>query len=168
MKEKMETPNVQSEVSDTAAHGCPFCNLDSSLVYAANGLAVAVLDAYPVSPGHTLIMPKRHFESLFEATEEERSALFDLLAEVRRRLLHSPQPPFGKEGRACVPDGFNIGINDGAVAGQTVFHLHIHLIPRYAGDCPDPRGGVRKLFPDRAPYWKELDRGKERKSKGEG
>jgi diadenosine tetraphosphate (Ap4A) HIT family hydrolase len=160
--------NVHTGQSGNNALRCPFCDLAPSHFFASNKLALAVLDAYPVSPGHTLIMPKRHFESLFEATEEERAALFDLLAEVRRRLLHPPQPPFGKEGRACVPDGFNIGINDGAVAGQTVFHLHIHLIPRYAGDCPDPRGGVRKLFPDRAPYWKELDRDEGRKSKGEG
>jgi len=153
----METRHAHSESSAEDGHGCPFCNLDSSRVYEANALAVAVLDAFPVSLGHTLIIPKRHFESLFEATEAERAALFDLLEEVRRRLLNPLQPPFDKVGNAHVPDGFNIGINDGAVAGQTVFHLHIHLIPRYAGDCDDPRGGVRKLFPGRARYWKECE-----------
>jgi diadenosine tetraphosphate (Ap4A) HIT family hydrolase len=141
----METRHVQSERSDKADHGCPFCNLDSSLFYASNSLAVAVLDNYPVTPGHALIIPKRHFASFFEATEEERAALFDLMAETRMQLMEERKP-----------DGFNIGINDGAAAGQTVFHLHIHLIPRYAGDCEDPRGGVRKLFPGRARYWKEL------------
>lgn len=139
----MEKRNVQSERSDKAAHGCPFCNLDSSHVYAANSLAVAVLDNYPVTPGHALIIPKRHFASFFEATEDERAALFDLMAETRMQLM---------EERKL--DGFNIGINDGKAAGQTVMHLHIHLIPRYAGDCDDPRGGVRWVFPERAEYWK--------------
>lgn len=94
--------------------------------------------------------------SIFEATDEERGALFDLLAEARRWLLSNPQPSFDGVGSTCVPHGFNIGINDGRSAGQTVMHLHIHLIPRYAGDCEDPRGGVRWVFPERAPYWKEL------------
>lgn len=152
----MDPRHFHSESSAEDALDCPFCNLDPSRVYAANGLAVAVLDEYPVSPGHTLIIPKRHFESLFEATEVERSALFDLMDEVRRRLLNTPQPPFDTRGSERVPDGFNIGINDGATAGQTVFHLHIHLIPRYEGDCADPRGGVRKLFPGRTRYWMEL------------
>jgi len=124
---------------------CPFCTFDPSRIYAANELAIALADNFPVNPGHTLIVPRRHLVTLFEATEEERAALFDLLDESRRKLLEERSP-----------DGFNIGINDGAAAGQTVFHLHIHLIPRYVGDCDDPRSGVRKLFPDRAPYWKIL------------
>jgi diadenosine tetraphosphate (Ap4A) HIT family hydrolase len=89
-----------------------------------------------------LILPKRHMISLFEASFEERTALFDLLAESRGLLL-------GEYG----PDGFNIGINDGSAAGQTVMHLHIHLIPRYAGDKADPRGGVRWILPEKATYW---------------
>jgi len=125
--------------------GCPFCTIEPTRVYAANELAIALADNFPVNPGHTLIVPRRHLVSLFDATEEERAALFDLLDESRRKLLEERNP-----------DGFNIGINDGAAAGQTVFHLHIHLIPRYVGDCDDPRGGIRKLFPDRAPYWKIL------------
>jgi diadenosine tetraphosphate (Ap4A) HIT family hydrolase len=123
--------------------GCPFCTIDPFRVYAANELAFALADNFPINTGHTLIVPRRHLVSLFEATEEERAALFDLLDESRRKLLEERSP-----------EGFNIGINDGAAAGQTVFHLHIHLIPRYVGDCDDPRGGIRKLFPDRAPYWK--------------
>ena len=81
--------------------------------------------------------------SFFDATREEQAALFDLVAEMRQLLLaqHSP-------------DAFNIGVNDGAAAGQTVMHLHIHLIPRYAGDTQDPRGGVRWIMPKNAPYWK--------------
>jgi len=122
---------------------CPFCNLELSRIFADNEHAVAIYDGFPVNPGHVLIIPKRHVVSLFEATKEERAGLFDLLDDVRCRLIAEKNP-----------DGFNIGINDGAAAGQTIFHLHIHLIPRYVGDCEDPRGGVRKLFPDRACYWK--------------
>ena len=141
----MGTRLMPDEKTVADSPDCPFCSIDPSRVYAANELAFALADKFPVNPGHTLIVPRRHIVSLFEATAEERAALFDLLEESRRKLLEERSP-----------DGFNIGINDGAAAGQTVFHLHIHLIPRYAGDCDDPRGGVRKLFPDRAPYWKTL------------
>ena len=82
--------------------------------------------------------------------------MLDLLAEMRQLLLNPPQPPFDKVGSFSVPDGFNIGINDGAAAGQTVMHLHIHLIPRYAGDTEDPRGGVRWIMPKKAQYWTTL------------
>jgi len=124
---------------------CPFCHLDNSRVIVANDHAIAIPDGYPVTPGHTLIIPKRHIASFFEATKEEQAALLDLLAEMRQHLLDEHKP-----------DGFNIGINDGAAAGQTVMHLHIHLIPRYAGDTADPRGGVRWIMPEKAPYWKKL------------
>ena len=80
---------------------------------------------------------------MVDAARDEREALFDLLAELRVKLLQDYKP-----------DGFNIGINDGTAAGQTVMHLHIHLIPRYSGDILDPRGGVRWIFPDKAAYWK--------------
>ncbi|MDD2318974.1 MAG: HIT family protein [Geobacteraceae bacterium] len=139
----MENAEENEQNAEIRHPTCPFCFFHESGVIAANDFAVAVPDAFPVSPGHTLIIPKRHFASLFDATEDEKTALMVLLAEIRERLR--------QERNA---EGFNIGINDGAVAGQTVFHLHIHLIPRYRGDCPDPRGGVRKLFPDQAPYWK--------------
>ena len=135
---------------------CPFCSPDSTRIMLSNTHAIAIYDGFPVSPGHCLIVPKRHIASFFEATREEQTALFDLLAEMRQLLLNPPQPPFDKVGSLSVPDGFNIGINDGAAAGQTVMHLHIHLIPRYAGDQPDPRGGVRWIFPEKAPYWKTL------------
>ena len=120
---------------------CIFCSSTLTII-ADNEFAIAVADRFPVSPGHTLIIPKRHIASLFEATVEERTALFDLLYAMRSRLQAELKP-----------NGFNIGINDGAAAGQTVMHLHIHLIPRYAGDVPDPRGGVRWIFPDKAAYW---------------
>lgn len=137
-------------------HACPFCDPDSTKIMLSNTHAIAIYDGFPVSPGHCLIVPKRHIASFFEATREEQSALFDLLAEMRQLLLNPPQPPFDKVGSLSVPDGFNIGINDGVTAGQTVMHLHIHLIPRYVGDQPDPRGGVRWIFPEKAPYWKTL------------
>lgn len=122
---------------------CLFCILDPNRIILSNDHAVAIRDGFPVSKGHTLIIPKRHIASLFELTAEEQTALFDLLGLARKQLLDEIEP-----------DGFNIGINDGTAAGQTVMHLHIHLIPRYAGDQPDPRGGVRWIFPDKAAYWK--------------
>jgi diadenosine tetraphosphate (Ap4A) HIT family hydrolase len=136
---------------------CPFCTLDPSRIIASNDHALAVFDDYPVTPGHALIIPIRHIASFFEATSEERTALFELVAEVRKLLLETRSPHFScdKGKSPHVPDGFNIGINDGTAAGQTVMHLHIHLIPRYAGDTSDPRGGVRWIMPETAPYWKK-------------
>jgi len=104
---------------------------------------MVVRDAYPISPGHTLIIPKRHVGSFFELSADERS---DLLA-----LLDSAKADLDKEFK---PQAYNIGINDGAAAGQTVPHLHIHLIPRYEGDRPDPRGGVHWITPEKADYWR--------------
>jgi diadenosine tetraphosphate (Ap4A) HIT family hydrolase len=123
---------------------CPFCNLNETRQLFANGLAFVIADGFPVTRGHCLVVPKRHFRSLFEATPEERSALWELVEQTRQYLLNEYSP-----------DGFNIGINDGPAAGQTVMHLHIHLIPRYVGDADDPRGGVRWIMPDKAPYWKK-------------
>ncbi len=130
---------------------CPFCTPENSRILLANTHALAIPDAYPVTPGHTLIIPRRHIASFFETRPEEQTAMLELLAEARSLLLTPPHPP----GISTpVPAGFNIGINDGAAAGQTVPHLHIHLIPRYAGDTADPRGGVRWIMPRMAPYWK--------------
>lgn len=129
-------------MDNTRLPTCPFCNLDNSRIIQANTHAIAIFDGYPVSPGHCLIIPKRHLASFFEATREEQTAILDLLTEMHAFLQKEHNP-----------DGFNIGINDGSAAGQTVMHLHIHLIPRYAGDMPDPRGGVRWIFPDKAVYW---------------
>ena len=95
-----------------------------------------------MSPGHTLVIPRRHVASFFESTKEERAALLALLDAAREGL-----------DRELRPDGYNIGVNDGAAAGQTVPHLHIHLIPRFSGDKQDPRGGVRWIIPDKADYW---------------
>ena len=122
---------------------CPFCHLAPGRILARNAHGVFVRDSFPVSPGHTLVIPARHFGSFFEATPEERAALLELLEQARADVL-----------RQHAPDGWNIGINDGPAAGQTVPHLHIHLIPRYRGDREDPRGGVRWVLPERAAYWR--------------
>jgi len=126
----------------TATKPCPFCTLTPERVVQRNASGMLVRDGFPVSPGHSLVIPHRHVGSFFEPLDAERTDLLALLDQAKRELdaLHQP-------------DGYNIGINDGAAAGQTVPHLHIHLIPRYHGDLPDPRGGVRWVIPDRAVYW---------------
>ena len=121
---------------------CPFCHLPADRIVLANDLAIGIRDGFPVSNGHTLIMPKRHVGSFFETTPDERTALFDLLDTAKNALATELQPA-----------AYNIGINDGVAAGQTVPHLHIHLIPRYTGDVPDARGGVRWIIPSNADYW---------------
>lgn len=121
---------------------CPFCNLAESRIVQSSGLGWVVRDAFPISPGHTLIIPKRHVGSFFSLTGEERLALLNLLDSAKEQLDRDVQPA-----------AFNIGINDGVAAGQTVQHLHIHLIPRYAGDRADPRGGIRWIIPEKADYW---------------
>ena len=121
---------------------CPFCDVGEHLMVAANALAFAIRDASPVSPGHSLIIPRRHVQTFFDCSAGERAAMMALLDEVREGLA-----------RDHAPDGFNLGLNDGVAAGQTVMHVHLHLMPRYRGDRADPRGGVRWIFPDRAAYW---------------
>jgi len=125
---------------------CPFCPPPPERVVGGNDLAVAIRDAYPVSPGHTLVIPKRHVASLADVTSEEAKAVWTLLAEARALL-----------DAKLVPDGYNVGVNDGPTAGQTVMHVHVHLIPRFAGDCADPRGGVRWVIPGKADYWSGRD-----------
>jgi diadenosine tetraphosphate (Ap4A) HIT family hydrolase len=121
---------------------CPFCTLGAERIVLANEFAVVLRDSYPVSPGHTLIVPKRHVASFFEVSGEEREAMLALLDGAKRGLEEEFHP-----------DGYNLGINDGKAAGQTVPHVHLHLIPRYAGDREDPRGGVRWVLPEKAKYW---------------
>lgn len=121
---------------------CPFCTLPESRLLFRNEAAVAIRDGYPVTQGHTLVIPLRHVASFFDVTTKERVAMLALLDQAKLQV----QSEFS-------PAGYNIGINDGAAAGQTVGHLHIHLIPRYPGDQPDPRGGVRWVIPEKADYW---------------
>ena len=121
---------------------CPFCTLPADRVLGQNALAIWIRDAYPVSPGHSLVIPRRHVGSFFAITLDERGAMLELLDAAKAAAVAEFRP-----------DGFNIGINDGPSAGQTVPHLHMHLIPRYAGDLGDPRGGVRWVIPSKADYW---------------
>ena len=90
----------------------------------------------------SVIIPKRHIPSIFEVTPEEQTDIYATLEDAKKQL-----------DETLNPDGYNIGINDGISAGQTVMHLHVHLIPRYSGDQKDPRGGVRWIFPEKADYW---------------
>lgn len=121
---------------------CIFCNLPSLRIAAQNELALLFDDAYPVSPGHCLVIPRRHVSSWFEITSQEQIAMLELLVVARQRVEQTYHP-----------SGYNIGINDGTAAGQTIPHLHMHLIPRYLGDQIDPRGGVRFVIPEKAKYW---------------
>jgi diadenosine tetraphosphate (Ap4A) HIT family hydrolase len=122
---------------------CPFCTLPEERIIDSNEFGVVIRDGYPISEGHTLIIPKRHVGSFFETTQGEKLALLALLESTQKQLKKELNPP-----------SFNIGINDGKEAGQTVPHLHIHLIPRYESDMVDPRGGVRLIIPEKAKYWK--------------
>ena len=121
---------------------CPLCTLPAGRILAENDHAVWVLDLHPVSPGHSLIVSKRHGHSFFEAPPAEREGLLSMVALAREHTT-----------RSHVPAGFNIGINEGPAAGQTVMHLHVHLIPRFTGDRKNPRGGVRWVIPEKADYW---------------
>ena len=121
---------------------CPFCVLDPARILAEDELTVVYKDGFPVSPGHTVIIPRRHFATLFEATVAEQAALLSALSQAKALLDERHQP-----------DGYNIGINHGKAGGQSVPHMHIHVIPRYLGDKEDPRGGVRWILPDKAKYW---------------
>lgn len=121
---------------------CAFCHLPEWRVIDSCQYGLVIRDGFPISPGHTLIIPKRHIASFFETTPDERNELLTLLDRAKENLITE-----------FSPDGFNIGINDGLSAGQTIPHLHIHLIPRYLGDLTDPRGGVRWIIPEKAKYW---------------
>jgi diadenosine tetraphosphate (Ap4A) HIT family hydrolase len=121
---------------------CPFCSLDPEHKCMENEHSFAFPDAYPLADGHTLVVPRKHVSSIYELSADEQSAVWDLVAEVRQRLL-----------TGLKPDGFNIGVNDGEAAGQTVEHAHVHVIPRRKGDVPDPRGGVRWIIDEKANYW---------------
>lgn len=121
---------------------CPFCQLPDESCVLVNEMVRAFSDSFPVAKGHTLIVPSRHVASIFDLDEQEQQAIWAAATVIRREL---------KE--AFEPDGFNIGVNDGAAAGQTVLHAHVHVIPRYAGDVEDPRGGVRWVIAEKADYW---------------
>jgi diadenosine tetraphosphate (Ap4A) HIT family hydrolase len=120
---------------------CPFCAPSGAVIVAKGLLTTTIRDRYPVSPGHTLVVPNRHVESVFEMSEEEQMAVLEAVRVAKRALdadLH--------------PDGYNIGLNVGVAAGQTVMHAHVHVIPRFDGDVADPRGGIRHCVPGRGYY----------------
>lgn len=123
---------------------CPFCNVEAARILLDNEVGIALPDAFPVTQGHTLVLPKQHVVSLFDLDASEQAALWQLAAEVRARLTEEFHPA-----------GFNVAVNDGKAAGQTVMHAHIHIIPRYSGDAADPRGGVRQVIAKKAKYWEE-------------
>lgn len=116
---------------------CIFCHLDRPLLI-ENPLARAFYDAYPVSPGHALITPRRHVRTLFDASSEEIAACFALLPDLKALL-----------DQTHTPDGYNVGVNCELAGGQSVWHAHVHVIPRYTGDVVDPLGGVRNVIPRR-------------------
>ena len=122
---------------------CVFCERTSAgNLLSENELAVAFFDGFPLSPGHALIIPRRHEPDFLALSEVERSGVWALVTPVRRAIEKRFQP-----------DGYNLGVNVGEAAGQTIAHAHLHVIPRYAGDVPDPRGGIRWIIPQRARYW---------------
>jgi len=137
----MTTRGIQESVLPPES---PFSPVPRERVLAENDIAVAFLDGYPLSEGHALIVPKQVVACLFDLPELEQAAVWALAAQTRSLL----------QERFC-PDGFTVGINDGAAAGQTIAHAHVHMIPRYEGDVPDPRGGIRWVIPDRARYWED-------------
>ena len=112
---------------------CVFCNIKENILF-ENELSLAFFDNYPVSKGHTLIIPKRHSENYFELTKEEITAMFELSLKVKEYL-----------DKLYFPDGYNVGFNVKEAGGQSVMHTHMHVIPRYKGDTPNPRGGIRKV-----------------------
>ena len=120
---------------------CIFCNLPADQIIAESDLCVAFYDQFPVSKGHVLIIPKRHVADYFELMPEEIEAMQKMLFEMKDVVQALYQP-----------DGFNIGVNVGEMAGQSIFHVHMHLIPRYAGDVEYPRGGVRGVIPEMQNY----------------
>lgn len=124
-------------------NNCLFCNWKNKkeLFFLENELVFAVFDNFAVSKGHLLFITKRHIKDFFETTKEERQAIFDLIDEAKKLIDEMFQPT-----------GYNIGMNCGESAGQSIMHLHVHLIPRYDGDVENPRGGVRGVIPNKQNY----------------
>jgi len=119
---------------------CIFCNPRREIL-AENAHALAFFDSYPVSRGHALVVPRRHVITIFDLSGEEYAGCFGLVLPLKEVLF-----------ARYAPDGYNVGANCGEAAGQSVWHAHIHVIPRYTGDVPNPRGGVRGVIPHKASY----------------
>ena len=131
---------LSSEVKRDPNNPCLFC-ADPRGVSIQHELAFSARDSYPASPGHTLVIPRRHVASFFDLTPEEVAACMGLIKEEKKRI-----------DEEFNPDGYNIGVNVGPAAGQSIFHVHIHLIPRYKGDVENPQGGVRHVIPKKGHY----------------
>lgn len=125
---------------------CPFCEPSTERILIERKHFRLLWDGYPISPGHVLIVPRRHIARWEETSQSEQRALIEAIGIAQAEIRKQRQP-----------DGFNIGINDGVAAGQTIPHLHVHVIPRYGGDLADPRGGVRWVIPERADYWSDRE-----------
>ena len=121
---------------------CLFCNINSKDLIFDNEFAFASFDSYPVSKYHSLIVPKRHILDYFELNNEELLACNDLIKKIKKKIQNEDK----------TVDGFNIGTNSGVVAGQSIMHCHIHLIPRRKGDVDNPQGGVRGVIPSKQHY----------------
>ena len=120
---------------------CIFCGIEKSKIILCNDLFISIMDEFPVSNGHMLIIPKRHIESIFDLTMNDAESLQLMIVEAKRYITSHYNP-----------DGFNIGCNCGEAAGQTIKHFHVHVIPRYNGDVKNPRGGVRGVIPKKRNY----------------
>ena len=121
---------------------CPFCKVESEReIIASTPLSISFFDGFPVSPGHALIIPRRHVASFFDLTKDEQEDMLKLADRVKIIIDENYHP-----------DGYNVGVNVGEAAGQSIFHVHMHIIPRYKGDVPNPRGGVRGVIPSKQSY----------------
>jgi diadenosine tetraphosphate (Ap4A) HIT family hydrolase len=130
------------EVDARALVACAFCTLPASRIVLENEVAVAFGDIYPVTAGHSLVIPRRHVIDYWGLADEERQACHDLLVQLKERIVRADPSV----------TGFNIGLNAGRSAGQTIFHCHYHFIPRRDGDVADPRGGIRYVIPGKGNY----------------
>ena len=120
---------------------CTFCNIDKKRILFDTSEWIAMYDAYPVSKGHTLLIPKEHYETYFDLPGQLKESLQFRIKQVKEILDNEFHP-----------DGYNIGCNCGEAAGQSIMHFHLHIIPRYKGDCENPRGGVRGVIPSKQKY----------------
>ena len=131
-----------AESFDVRQADCPFCDTSNRSVLDSNSLCYAIRDAHPVTPLHTLVIPRRHVPEFFDLYSAEQNAMFRLLNEMKAAIAEKNRDV----------TGFNVGINNGASAGQTIFHCHLHMIPRRIGDVANPRGGLRNVIPGQADY----------------
>jgi diadenosine tetraphosphate (Ap4A) HIT family hydrolase len=138
---------MSAEAPPSAGAGaCAFCGVNAGRLAWSSPHAFALWDAYPVSLGHALVVPRRHAASWSELTADEKAAL-TAGVDAARALIDARYEPHA----------YNVGFNDGAAAGQTIPHFHVHVIPRYQGDVLDPRGGIRWVLPDKAAYWQSTE-----------